>query len=243
MECLNRKNISIYYFLLIFILLIMLIFCFLLSLFLSSQKSDEEIFSKSVYSVVEVKAHSEDTGESFGSGVFVKSDGTLVTNSHVVTYRQMGEPRVFDNIEIRFSFENDYRSVTLIKYEEDLDIAILKLDDLNCNFEAIEFADSKECRTGNLVYAVGNLNNVGISMTKGIVSNPSINVEYDEKIRNVIQCDLVIAEGNSGGALLDRNGKLLGITTFRLRDSSQNVIYGICYCVPAAAVVEYINNK
>lgn len=158
----------------------------------------------------------------------------------MVTYKKLGDTNVFENISIRFAFENDYRSVSLEKYDSDLDIAVLKLDDTNCKFEPVEFADSNDCKAGNKVYAVGNLNNVGISLTKGIVSNPSINVEYNGNTRNVIQCDLTIAEGNSGGALLNSNGKLLGITTFRLKDSSQNVIYGICYCIPANAVDEYI---
>jgi S1-C subfamily serine protease len=90
------------------------------------------------------------------------------------------------------------------------------------------------------VYALGNLNKVGVSLTKGVISNPKINVDYNGNTREVIQSDLVIAEGNSGGALVDDEGKLIGITTFRLKDGSNDTIYGICYSIPVNIVVEYI---
>lgn len=191
-------------------------------------------------SVVELRATTESVGESFGSAVIVKEDGTLVTNAHVVTFSEGGKTKAFDTISIRFAFENDYRAVVLVKYDIDLDLAVLKLKDTNCKFKAMKIADSSKIKTGNIVYAVGNLNNVGISLTNGIVSNKSLNVEDDGKTRNVIQCDLIIAEGNSGGALINAKGELIGLTTFRLRDNDRNIIYGICYCVPANKVVEYI---
>lgn len=235
-----KKNNNYLYYFVIVILLVNLSLSVFTNFNINKNITADQIFNQSMHSVVEIKASTQEVGESFGSAVFVCDDGTLVTNAHVVTYKQMDEYYEFDTIEIRFAFENNYRAVSLVKYDKDLDIAVLKLENLNCDFKPISFADSKACKTGNDVYAVGNLNNVGLSMTKGIVSNPSVNVEYNEKTRNVIQCDLTIADGNSGGALLDKDGKLLGITTFRLKDSSKNVIYGIAYCVPANAVLEYI---
>lgn len=216
------------------------IFSFVLFLCQNRSLCQEEIYSQSLLSVVEVKAKSGDIGESFGSAVFVSNDGTLVTNAHVVTFSEGGETKTFDKISIRFAFENDYRAVTRVKFDSDLDIAVLKLNDKNCKFKAMKFADFSKIKAGNEVYAVGNLNNVGISITSGVVSNKSLNVEYKGKTRNVVQCDLVIAEGNSGGALINQRGELVGLTTFRLKDNDGNVIYGICYCVPANAVVEYI---
>ena len=226
------------YFFVLLILLTGIIFR-VLSFFMQG-KTAEEVFNNSLQSIVEIKADTADIGESFGTAVFVKNDGTLITNAHVITYKDGGETYSFENIQIRFSFEETYRKVTLVKYNLENDLAVLKLVDTNCKFKAVMFADSSKLKTGEKVYAVGNLNNVGISLTEGIVSNPSINVEYNGRVRNAIQCDLTIADGNSGGALLDEDGKLVGITTFRLKDSSKNVIYGICYNVPVNEVVEYI---
>ena len=67
----------------------------------------EEIFDNSLQSVVELKADTADVGESFGTAVFVKDDGTLVTNAHVVTYKEGGETYSFENLQIRFSFEEN----------------------------------------------------------------------------------------------------------------------------------------
>lgn len=202
--------------------------------------TSEEVFAASLYSVVELKAETEDVGESFGTAEFVSNDGTLITNAHVVTYKTLGVVNAFENISIRFAFENDYRLVSLIKYDTDLDIAVLKLNDLNCKFKPISLGDSSKLKNGNIVYAIGNLNNVGISITSGMISNSNITVTYNEVTREVIQCDLTIAEGNSGGALLDKNGNLIGITTFRLKDTDGKVIYGISYCIPINTVLEYI---
>lgn len=225
------------YFFVVLVLLVGTIFQSLPFLF-SAKKIDVEDLSK--YSIVEVKAETEDVGESFGTAVFVKEDGTLVTNAHVVTYKQTGNYFQFEKCYIRFSTENDYRIVTIEKYDLEKDLAVLKLVDTNCKFKTVAIADSSKIKMNDEVYAIGNLNNVGISLTNGVISNPKINVDYNEITREVIQCDLTIAEGNSGGALINSKGELIGITTFRLKDSSSNVIYGICYCVPSNMVVEYI---
>lgn len=227
------------YIILSFVLVISIIFNIFFAVKISYQ-TNEKIFDSSIYSIVEIKASTENVGESFGAAEFIKSDGTLVTNAHVVTYKKMGIYYSFEDINIRFSFEENYHSVSLIKYDNDLDLAVLKLDDLNCNFKAIRLGNSSNVKNGNQVYAVGNLNNGGLSITKGIVSNADIQVVYDGLARKVIQCDLTIADGNSGGALLDKNGNLIGITTFRLKDNNGNVIYGISYCIPIDVVLEYI---
>ena len=215
-------------------------------LFLMREKENEltasDVFNNSIYSIVEIKAYTEDVGESFGTAEFIDNNGTLVTNAHVVTYKNLGESIAFENISIRFCFEDDYRSATLIKYDTNLDVAVLRLDNLMCEFKPLALGNSSKLKNGNKVYAIGNLNNVGISITEGIVSNSNITVTHNNIKRNVIQCDLTIAEGNSGGALLDKDGKLIGITTFRLKDNSGNVIYGISYCIPINTVLEYIRN-
>lgn len=204
------------------------------------EKTPEQIYSDNLQSIVEIKATTDGVGESYGTAEFINKDGTLVSNAHVVTYKKTGVTYTCDNISIRFSFENEYRTVTLQKYDTDLDIAVLKLDDTNCDFKPLCIGDSSKVNNGNRVYAIGNLNNSGLSITTGIVSNSNIEILYDDVTRKVIQCDLTIADGNSGGALLDKNGNLIGITTFRLKDQSGNIIYGISYCIPINTVVEYI---
>lgn len=198
-----------------------------------------EIYNRSLYSVVEVKAVSENVGESYGTGEIISDGGKIVTNAHVVTYTRLGTANEFEKYYIRFAFEDEYREVGLLKYDTDLDLALLQLEEIDENVKTIKTGDSSKIKAGDNVYAVGNASNYGIGIFKGIVSVPLVNIELDGLTRSVIQCDLTIAAGNSGGALLDENGALIGITTFRTKDMSGNVIYGIVYCIPINIVLEY----
>jgi S1-C subfamily serine protease len=154
----------------------------------------------------------------------------------------MGTTNVFDNYYIRFSYEDDYRAVTLKKYDSELDLAVLNLDDCDdLIIKPIKTGNSDKIKSGNKVYAVGNASNYGIGIFEGMVSIPLVNIELDGLIRSVIQCDITIAAGNSGGALINEQGEVLGITTFRAKDNSGNVIYGIVYCIPINTVLEFVN--
>ena len=212
--------------------------------FLSTKPlSASGIFNSCKASILEIKAETEDVGISYGTAELISADGTMVTNAHIVTYTQLGETFTFDNISVRFVDEEDFREVELIKYDTDLDIAVLKLITIDRKIKPIKIGDDSKLKPGDDVYAIGNLSNYGLSISKGVVSIPHINVTYNDNTRNVIQCDLTISDGNSGGALIDENGKLVGITTFRLKDQSNNIIYGISYCIPINTVMEYIENN
>lgn len=201
----------------------------------------KKLYNKSLQSVVEVKAYTKDVGESFGSAVLMKSDGTLVTNSHVVTYSKLGETKAFDEISIRFANSDKYMSVTLVKYDVLKDLAVLKIKDKNNKkLSAIKTGNIKKVKSGDEVFAIGNLSNYGIGITKGHVSVPKINIIVDGNKKEAIQCDITIVSGSSGGALVNRNGKLIGITTFRTKDNLGNVIHGIGYAIPINRVLEYI---
>ena len=207
----------------------------------SSKSYVKRIYDRSLQSVVEVKAYTKDVGESFGSAVLMKSDGTLVTNAHVVTYSKLGETKAFDEISIRFANSDKYISVTLVKYDALKDLAVLKIKDKSeKKLKAMKTGDIKKVKSGNEVFAIGNLSNYGIGITKGHVSVPKINIVVDGNKKEVIQCDITIVSGSSGGALVNMNGKLIGITTFRTKDNLGNVIHGIGYVIPINRVLEYI---
>ena len=207
----------------------------------NSKSYVKRIYDKSLQSVVEVKAYTRDVGESFGSAVLMKSDGTLVTNAHVVTYSKLGETKAVDEISIRFANSDNYMSVALVKYDVLKDLAVLKIKDKNNkNLKAIKTGDIKKVKSGDEVFAIGNLSNYGIGITKGYVSVPKINIIVDGNKKEAIQCDITIVSGSSGGALVNRNGKLIGITTFRTKDNLGNVIHGIGYVIPINRVLEYI---
>lgn len=197
-------------------------------------KDAKKVFNDTYKSIVEVRV-TEGENVGYGSGVIISDDGKIITNAHVVTY---DDNNMFDKIEIRLSYEDNYREVELVKCDENKDLALLKLNDVKVT--SIKVGD--DYTYGDKVYAIGNGNNYGISITEGIISNPKLTIELSNKEVVAIQCDLTISEGNSGGALLNHRGKLIGITTFRLKDSSNRVIEGISYSIPYYIVSEFLNN-
>ena len=162
----------------------------------------KKLFEKSIQSITELKAISENVGESYGTAVCINSDGYLVTNAHVVTYKQMGGSVVYDALFIRLANENEYHAVELVKYDLETDIAVLKISDSSVNLKPIKIGDSDKLSYGDRVYAIGNGSNYGLAITHGIISTPKINIEYEDIVREVIQSDITISAGNSGGALL-----------------------------------------
>ncbi|MDR0831995.1 MAG: trypsin-like peptidase domain-containing protein [Bacillales bacterium] len=202
------------------------------------------IFDKVDKSIVEVKA-STGSLESYGSGVVINKNGYLITNNHVISYIQNLELHFYNNIEIRTSFQENYVTTEIVSYDSSLDLAILKIQNLeNLNqFKKIKFTKSDNLRIGDKCYSVGNASNLSISMSEGIISNPSINLQIEGVSRKFIQSDISIASGSSGGALLNSNGDLVGITTLRIRDNTGSVIYGYGYSIPSNQVLEYINSN
>ena len=175
-----------------------------------------EIYQDCLKSIVELRASSDNVGESFGTAEFIDKNGTLITNAHVVT-------------------------VELVKYDVEIDIAVLRIcESSSCKFNVIKKGKSSNLKSGDKVYAIGNTVNYGLSISQGIVGIPLLNIEYSGAVRTVIQCDLTIADGNSGGALLDSRGRLVGITTFRTKDRLGNIVYGIAYCIPIDIVMGFV---
>lgn len=197
-----------------------------------NKKDPNDIFKDTYESIVEIRV-TEGDNIGYGSGVIISDDGKIITNFHVIIYE---ESNLFDKVEIRLSYEEEYREVSVLKYDVNKDLALLKLD--NVKVKGIKTNTSYSY--GDKVYAIGNGSNYGISITEGIISNPKLKVELSSKSLIAIQCDLTINEGNSGGALLDSKGRLIGITTFRLKDSSNKVIQGISYSIPYYIVNDFI---
>ena len=137
-----------------------------------------------------------------GSGVLVSADGYLLTNAHVVDGA--------DDIEVDLP---DGRSsmARLVGTDADSDLALLKVS-LD-NVPVIAFGDIAQVSVGDPVLAIGNPFNVGQTVTSGIVSALDRNQLGLNAIENFIQTDAAINPGNSGGALVDANGRLVGVNT------------------------------
>ena len=236
----KTKNIFISF---ISIILIGLFLLFVILVTLSlNQPKPSEIYADNIHSIAELKARSDEVGESYGTAVLINDNGDFVTNAHVVTYSQLGAINTYDKYEIRFADDEEYAEVELVRHNTEVDIAILKIKNEAVTLHPISISQDYTLNSGDTVYAVGNSLNHGIAITQGIVSCPLVRFEYLGKIREAIQCDLTITEGNSGGALLNKNGDLIALTTFRIRDENGAVVYGMAYCIPIATVLDFVSS-
>lgn len=166
---------------------------------------------------------------SLGSGVIVGEDGIVVTNFHVVG----------SATEIRVVL-NDRReyAATVMLGDEDSDLAILKLDGAS-DLPSLAFTDSDAIQVGDLVLAIGNPFGVGQTVSSGIVSGLArSSAAVGDGLGAFIQTDAAINPGNSGGALVDMQGRLVGINTAILSRTGGSL--GIGFAIPANLVAQVV---
>ncbi|UCD61861.1 MAG: trypsin-like peptidase domain-containing protein [Flavobacteriaceae bacterium] len=163
-----------------------------------------------------------------GSGVIISPDGYIVTNNHVIAKAN----------EIRITLNNNKTyEAEIIGSDPNTDIALIKID-VDENLPYLAFGDSDEAKIGQWVLAVGNPFNLTSTVTAGIVSAKARDLGRDQSF---IQTDAAVNPGNSGGALVNTNGDLIGINTAITSQTGSYV--GYSFAVPsniAKKVVEDI---
>ena len=161
--------------------------------------------------------------EGLGSGVIVTADGFILTNNHVVEGA--------DELKITLADDRDFIA-KVIGTDPKTDIAVLKIDAKD--LPTVTLADSDKLRVGDVVFAVGNPLGVGQTVTMGIISAKGRSklglLENVAGYEDFIQTDAAINMGNSGGALIDARGRLIGINSAILSPSRGNI--GIGFAIP-----------
>jgi Do/DeqQ family serine protease len=162
--------------------------------------------------------------QSAGSGVIVDNEkGVVITNYHVV--------KGADEVHVSLIDGRDFPA-KVIGSDTELDIAVLKIN--ATNLTEIELADSNQLEVGDFVVAIGNPFGLGQTVTTGIVSALGRTGLGIEGYENFIQTDASINPGNSGGALVNLNGKLIGINTAIIGPTGGNI--GIGFAIPVNMV-------
>lgn len=195
--------------------------------------------------VVSIINHKEDNEEldildesALGSGVIYKKvdrKALIITNNHVIENS--------GNLEV-VTVDGETRKATLVGTDKVSDIAVLSIDAKGIDTVA-QLGDSSKLRQGETVIAFGNPLGLGDTLTSGIISYTervvpvSLNQDgvYDWE-QEVIQVDAAINEGNSGGALVDLNGKVIGINTMKISDTG---VEGLGFAIPANLVIDTAN--
>ncbi|MSR71839.1 MAG: trypsin-like serine protease [Opitutales bacterium] len=168
-----------------------------------------------------------------GSGTIVNSNGYIITNRHVVLVSddRTGAISIAKAAYVTLSDKREFKAQVL-GVDEKTDIAVLKINEKNLPFA--RFADSDKCRVGDIVFAIGNPLGVGMTVTSGIVSGLSrsdtgVGLAYQD----FIQTDASINVGNSGGPLIDFEGRIIGMNTMIRTASGQGGNIGIGFSIPA----------
>lgn len=176
--------------------------------------------------------YQEEPSLASGSGVIVSADGYIVTNNHVI--------KGADEIEV-VTYDNKKFAATLVGTDPSTDIAVIKVEQANLPY--IPFGNSDSIEIGAWVLAVGNPFNLSSTVTAGIVSAKGRNInilESQTAIESFIQTDAAVNPGNSGGALVDISGKLIGINTAIA--SPTGTYAGYSFAVPANLVKKVVND-
>lgn len=171
-----------------------------------------------------------------GSGVIIASNGYIVTNNHVIDKA--------DKIEVVMDDKRKFEA-TLVGTDPTTDIALLKIN--SDNLPTVRYGNSDDLQIGEWVLAVGNPMNLTSTVTAGIVSAKGRNINIlrnsetrDLSIESFIQTDAAVNPGNSGGALVNLNGDLVGINTAIASQTGQ--FAGYSFAVPSAIVSKVVDD-
>jgi len=169
--------------------------------------------------------------EGKGSGVIISEDGYIVTNNHVI--------EMTDEFQVTLHDDRKF-TAKMVGTDPRTDLAVLKIDAHDLPF--LQFANSDEVKVGEWVLAVGNPFDLTSTVTAGIVSAKGRNkiIRRNDAIEDFIQTDAVVNPGNSGGALVNAEGKLIGINTAIA--TATGYYAGYSFAIPSKMVEPVVNN-
>lgn len=181
------------------------------------------------------------TSQASGSGIIVSSDGYILTNNHVVnsssssSYYQITEAT---GVKVKLYNDNTEYEAKVVGSDTQTDLAVIKID--KDGLTAAELGDSNSVQVGEFAMAIGNPLGLQSSISCGIISAKDREVQDSETgtVYNLIQTDAAINSGNSGGALVNADGKVIGINTLKLSGSG---IEGIGFAIPINSTIDVYN--
>lgn len=183
------------------------------------------------YNVNSIFSRQQSTAEAEGSGIIISEDGYILTNNHVVTssdtssYYQVSEA---SKIIVKLFNDSTEYEAKIIGTDSQTDLAVIKIE--KTGLTAATLGDSDQVKVGEVSLAIGNPLGMQSSVTSGIISAVNREVtDTDGKTYSLIQTDAAINSGNSGGALVNSNGEVIGINTLKLNGTG---IEGMGFAIP-----------
>lgn len=202
----------------------------------ASGMTAKQVYNEAKDSVAYIESQTGQ-GTATGSGFVVSKDGKIVTNEHVVDGAQ--------TVTVKLGVNGKAQTAQVLAADASKDLALLKID--QTNLKPLTFADSSKVEVGDNVFAIGNPYGLDHTLTSGIVSALGRDIQAPDgtTISNVIQTDAALNPGNSGGALIDGDGNVIGVNSQIASASSSgseagNV--GIGFAIPSDTVKAFVDN-
>ena len=177
-----------------------------------------------------------------GSGIIISDDGYIVTNNHVVDSSSSNSSYSYyslsdaTSVKVKLYGSDETYDAKIVGKDSQTDLAVLKIE--KTGLTAAEFADSDQAVVGEFAMAVGSPLGLDTTVTTGIISAVNREVESDGTKYVCIQTDAAINSGNSGGALVNSEGKVIGINTLKLSGSG---VEGIGFAIPINSTLDVIS--
>ncbi|MBR1496976.1 MAG: trypsin-like peptidase domain-containing protein [Oscillospiraceae bacterium] len=189
----------------------------------------QELHRRTAESIVGIRSYAPGAlSYSWGSGIVMSADGYIVTNEHIIDGAERAVVLLSDGRE---------KEARLVGEDTMTDLAVLKID--AADLTPAEFGDSAALSVGDAVAAIGNPlgDNLSGTLTDGIISAIDRDIQVNGRRMTLLQTNAAINEGNSGGALLNMYGQVVGITNMKMVNHYSDVIFeGIGFAIPSATV-------
>ncbi len=204
------------------------------SYFLISSIKESNNIKSAIESVVNIKIitsidasnYKQIDNTNIGSGVIISSEGYIVTNLHVI----LGQKNIIIEVHNGDVFEGK-----IVGIDARSDIAIIKINPSNSHeLKPIPIVENEPINVGDVVYAIGNPYGIGVTLTRGIIS--ATGRDYGNPYLELIQTDAAVNPGNSGGALINEEGRLIGINS-RIYSNTGSYA-GISFALPISKVAD-----
>lgn len=199
----------------------------------AEELSLQELYARGSQSIVGIASYSDDnSGYFWGTGIIMSSDGLILTNTHII--------EGCDSATVTLANEKEYEA-KLVGADAISDIAVLKID--ADGLKPAVFGDSSLLAVGDSVAAIGNPlgEEFRYTLTDGIISAIERGINHNGHSMNLLQTNTAINEGNSGGALFNMYGQVIGITNMKMM-SAYSSIEGIGFAIPSAQAKDIVNS-
>ena len=193
------------------------------------EKALKELYPSCLASVVGIRAASKGTfGYFWGTGIIMSEDGYILTNQHIIEGTDKATVILPDGTEA---------NATLVGEDTQMDLAVLKVE--ASGLHPAEFGDSGDLSVGDSVFAIGNplMDSLSGTLTNGIVSAIDRSVSNNGHPMTLIQTNVALNEGNSGGPLFNMYGQVVGVTNMKMSNPYSDVtVEGLGFAIPSATI-------